>query len=146
MLKVKNKEVMPLSVVRKILQAILALSFLFTIFILLASMGMLSPLVESSQVEDLYPYAPTMSFTMLMVVLGAFSAHSWLAFVAMGIPALGFIGTIFRSINKWIYRVLVFVPLYITLANYTAITFPPTTSFLITAGYLVLAFVVDLLP
>ena len=87
-----------------------------------------------------------MSFTMLLVVLGAFSGYPWLAFAAMAIPALGFLGAIFRSINKWVYRVLVFIPLYITLANYTAITFPPTTSLLITAGYLILAFVVDLLP
>ena len=135
-----------MSIVRKILQVILALSFAFTVFILLASMGMLSPLVESSAVENLYPYAPTMSFTMLMVVLGAFSGYPWLAFAAMAIPALGFLGTIFRSINKWVYRVLVFIPLYITLANYTAITFPPTPSLLISAGYLLLAFLVDLLP
>ena len=132
--------------IRRILHAALILSFAFTVFILLASMGMLSPYVESSDVERLYAYAPTMSFTMILVVLGAFSSYPWLAFAAMAIPALSLLGALLRGVNKWIYRVLVFVPLYINLAYFTEFTFPPNAPFLIALGYFVLALLVDILP
>ncbi len=121
------------------------LAHLFTIFVLLASFGFFEPFIMSSQVEGLYSYAPTLSFTMIMVVLGAFSAHSWLGFAALAIPVLSLIGCLLRGKTRWGYRILVYPALYMTmnmLFSLSNITIPG----IISVAYLAIALIVDLLP
>ena len=130
---------------RYILQALLALAHLCTILVLLASMGYLEPLISSSQVEFLYSYAPTLSYTMVLVVLGAFSVYPWLAFAAMSIPVLSFIGCLIRGKTRWGYRILVYPALYLSMNMLFSIA-NPTIPGILAVVYLAVAVIVDLLP
>ncbi|MBP3401677.1 MAG: hypothetical protein J6K85_01315 [Clostridia bacterium] len=131
--------------IRIILQTFLVLAHLCTVLVLLASMGYLEPLVSSSQVEFLYSYAPSLTYTMMLVVLGAFSKYPWLAFAAMSIPAFSLIGCLLRGKTRWGYRILVYPALYLSmdmLFSFSNITVPGVLA----VAYFAIALIVDLLP
>lgn len=130
---------------RYILQAMLTLAFVGTLLVLLASMGFLEPFITSADVGFLYSYVPSLSYTMILVVLGAFSAYPWLSFAAMTIPALSLIGCLIRGKTRWGYRILVYPALYLSmnmLFSFSNITIPG----ILAVAYLAVALIVDLLP
>lgn len=134
-----------MKILRCILQAFLVLAHLCTVLVLLASMGYLEPFITSSQVEFLYSYAPTLTYTMVMVVLGAFSVYPWLAFVAMSIPVISLIGCLIRGKTRWGYRILVYPALYLSMNMLFSIS-NPTLPGILALVYLAVAVIVDLLP
>lgn len=130
---------------RHILQTMLTLAFAGTVLVLLASMGFLEPFIISSDVGFLYSYVPSLSYTMILVVLGAFSSYPWLSFVAMAIPAFALIGCLLRSKTRWGYRILVYPILYLSMNmafSLSNITLPG----ILAVVYLAVAIIVDLLP
>ncbi len=130
---------------RCILQAFLVLAHIFTLFVLAASMGLFEPMIMSGQVESLYSYAPTLSFTMIMMVLGAFSSYPFLGFAALAIPVLSLIGCLIRGKTRWGYRILVYPALYLTM-NMLFNMSNPTIPGILAVAYLAIAVIVDLLP
>jgi len=134
-----------MKVLRYILQAMLTLAFAGTVLVILASMGVLEPFITSADVGFLYPYVPSLSYTMILVVLGAFSAYPWLSFVAMSIPAFALIGCLLRSKTRWGYRILVYPILYLSM-NMAFSLSNITFSGVLALVYLAVAIIVDLLP
>ena len=131
---------------RRTLQFFFLVANLIGFFIILAYIGAFENYVANEVAGKYILYVPNAFLTVIVALITAFIApDSRLAFFAFLIPILPFIGCLIRGKSRWIYRILVYPALVLSLFI-SFIDKDIGTGPLISAMYLGIGILIDALP
>ena len=131
---------------RRALQFIFVIANLVGLLIILAYIGAFENYVATDVVDEYILYVPNAFLTVMVVIIAAFTlSDSRIAFFAFLIPILPIIGCLIKGKSRWLYRILVYPVLILSLLA-SFIENDAGIGTLISATYLGLGVLIDILP